>query len=126
MEDFPEFMKHPSNRIASQTQYTAGIEGYVFDGADGSQMAFWTNREGGKAAEHTHEYDEYFVVVQGQYTLVMEDEQITVGVGEECHIPKGVPHSGESVAGTRTIHAFGGRRARRVGPRILPPRKPPG
>lgn len=111
MEDFPEFMKHPANRIASQTQYTPGIVGYVFDGADGSQMAIWTNREGGKSAEHIHEYDEYFVVVQGQYTLILGDKRISVGVGEECFIPKGVAHSGESAAGTRTIHAFGGKRA---------------
>jgi len=113
MKDFPEFMKHPANRIASKTQYTLGIEGYVFDGAEGSQIAFWTNNNGGESAEHVHEYDEYFVVVQGQYTLVMEGKRTLVRVGEECFIPKGVPHSGESVAGTRTIHAFGGKRARR-------------
>ena len=113
MKDFPEFMKQPANRIASQNQYTPGIEGYVFDGVDGSQMAFWTNQEGGKSAEHVHEYDEYFVVVQGQYTLIMEGKRIPVRVGEEYFIPKGVSHGGESVAGTRTIHAFGGKRARR-------------
>jgi mannose-6-phosphate isomerase-like protein (cupin superfamily) len=113
MKDFPEFMKHPSNRISSQTQYTPGIEGYVFDGADGSQMAFWTYLEDGKSAEHVHEYDEYFVVVNGQYTLIIEGKRIPVGVGEEYFIPKGVPHCGESAAGTRTIHAFGGKRARR-------------
>jgi mannose-6-phosphate isomerase-like protein (cupin superfamily) len=113
VKDFPKFMKHPANRIASQNQYTPGIEGYVFDGVDGSQMAFWTNRGGGKSAEHVHEYDEYFVVVEGQYTLIIEGKRIPVRVGEEYFIPKGVPHGGESVAGTRTIHAFGGKRARR-------------
>jgi len=115
MKDFPEFMKHPANRIASKAQYTPGIEGYVFDGADGSQIAFWTNPNGGESAEHVHEYDEYFVVVQGQYILIMGGKRIPVRVGEECFIPKGVPHSGESVAGTRTIHAFGAKRARREG-----------
>jgi mannose-6-phosphate isomerase-like protein (cupin superfamily) len=118
MKDFPVFMKHPANRIASQAQYTPGIEGYVFDGVDGSQICFWTNQNGGKSAEHVHEYDEYFIVVQGQYTLLMEGNQIPVRVGEECYIPKGVPHSGESLAGTRTIHAFGGKRARREGERV--------
>jgi hypothetical protein len=38
MNDFPEFMKNPANRIASGSQATPGVEGYVFDGADGSQM----------------------------------------------------------------------------------------
>ena len=114
MNDFPEFMKNPANRIASQTQYTLGIEGYVFDGADGSQMAFWTYQNGGKSAKHVHDYDEYFVVVQGCHTLIIEGKRIPVGVGEEYLIPKGTPHSGETVAGTRTIHAFGGKRAKRA------------
>ncbi|MGD0662516.1 MAG: hypothetical protein ABSD38_31050, partial [Syntrophorhabdales bacterium] len=30
------------NRIDSGSQYTKEVEGCVFDGADGSQMAFWT------------------------------------------------------------------------------------
>ncbi len=41
MDDFPEFMRAAANRIATQSQATPGVEGYVFDGADGSQMAFW-------------------------------------------------------------------------------------
>jgi mannose-6-phosphate isomerase-like protein (cupin superfamily) len=113
MKDFPEFMKHPANRIASQTQYTPGIEGYVFDGVDGSQIAIWTNHNGGKSAEHVHEYDEYFIVVQGQYILILEGKRIPLEIGEEYFIPKGIPHSSESIAGTRTIHGFGGKRARR-------------
>jgi len=113
MEEFPGFMRNPANKIAAETQYTSGIEGYVFDGADGSQMAFWTNPKGGISAEHTHDYDEYFVVVQGQYTVIMEGGRIPVSVGEEIFIPKGTPHSGESLPGTRTIHAFGGKRAKR-------------
>ena len=32
MNDFPEFMKNPANKMATQEQYTKGIEGYVFDG----------------------------------------------------------------------------------------------
>ena len=40
MDDFPAFMKNPLNRIAAASQYTEDIEGYVFDGADGSQVAF--------------------------------------------------------------------------------------
>ena len=114
MNDFPEFMKNPANKISSKTQYTKNIEGYVFDGADGSQMAFWTYTDGGKSAEHVHEYDEYFVVVQGQYALVVDGKKVLVDVGEECFIQRGKAHSGEAVAGTRTIHAFGGKRAKRV------------
>jgi mannose-6-phosphate isomerase-like protein (cupin superfamily) len=113
MQDFPEFMKHPANRIATSDQATPGVEGFVFDGADGSQMAFWICRESASSAPHAHEYDEYMLVVEGCYTLIIEDQRIPVGAGEEYFIPRGVEHGGEVLAGTRTIHAFGGHRADR-------------
>jgi hypothetical protein len=46
--------------------------------------------------------------------LIINGERIPVNAGEEYFIPRGVPHSGEVLAGTRTIHAFGGHRADRV------------
>src|SRR5258706_11302410 len=106
MDDFPQFMKHPANRIAKTNQATPGVEGYVFDGADGSQMAFWTCRETAASAAHVHDYDEYMIVVQGCYTLIIEGERIPLKAGQEYFIPRGVPHSGEVLAETRTIHAF--------------------
>ncbi|MGC9970717.1 MAG: cupin domain-containing protein [Bryobacteraceae bacterium] len=114
MDEFPEFMKHPSNRIAASSQSTPGIEGYVFDGADGSQMAFWSCREAVVSAAHAHDYGEYFTVVQGCYTLIVDGQRIPVRAGEEYFIPKGLLHGGEAKAGTRTIHAFGGHRAERA------------
>ena len=114
MDHFPEFMKHPSNRIASSQQATPGVEGYVFDGADGSQMAFWTCRETASSSAHSHTYDEYMLVVQGCYTLLINGQRIPVRAGEEYFIPCGTLHAGEVLAGTRTIHAFGGHRADRV------------
>lgn len=114
MDDFPVFMKCSANRIATSSQATPGVEGYVFDGADGSQMAFWTCHETASSAPHVHEYDEYMVVVQGCYTLILEGTRVSIKAGEEYFIPRGVSHGGEVVAGTRTIHAFAGRRAERV------------
>jgi quercetin dioxygenase-like cupin family protein len=114
MDTFPEFMKHPANRIAVSSQSTPGVEGYVFDGADGSQMAFWSCRENAVSAPHAHDYDEYMVVVQGCYTLIIDGQRIAVNAGEEYLIPKGMWHGGEVEAGTRTIHAFGGQRAERA------------
>jgi hypothetical protein len=53
----------PVNRIATSSQATPGVEGYVFegyvfDGVDGSQMAFWTCREKKPSAPHVHGFDE--------------------------------------------------------------------
>jgi len=89
MDDFPQFMKHAVNRIAKSNQATPGVEGYVFDGADGSQMAFWTCRVTAASAAHSHDYDEYMIVVQGQYTLLIDGKQIPLRAGEEYFIPRG-------------------------------------
>ncbi len=114
MNDFPEFMKNPINRVATSSQATPGVEGYVFDGADGSQFTFWTCRQAAAAEAQTHEYDEYVVIVQGCYTLIIDGKRIPLQAGQEYFIPRGTRHAGEVVAGTRTIHAFGGHRADRI------------
>ena len=113
MNDFPDFMKNRSNRIAKGDQATPGVEGYVFDGADGSQMAFWTCSQTASSAAHVHDFDEYMLVVRGCYTLIIDGKRIQVEAGQEYFIPCGTSHAGEVVAGTRTIHAFGGHRADR-------------
>lgn len=95
MQDFPAFMKNQLNRIPASTQSTAGIEGYVYDGADGSQMAFWTCYESARSQEHVHGYDEYMVVVQGCYTLLIQGQPIDLKAGQEYFIPKGILHGGE-------------------------------
>jgi len=113
MDQFPDFMRNKANAIDPRFQ-SRGIEGYVYDGADGSQIAHWTCRRDGVSKEHRHEYDEYLVVVDGRYTLVFGGKKMTLRAGQEYLIPRGVPHSGEFVVTTRTIHAFGGERAERM------------
>jgi quercetin dioxygenase-like cupin family protein len=113
MNAFPDFMKNPANRIMRSNQATPGVDGYVFDGLDGSQMAIWTCSQDARSAEHVHDCDEYMLVAQGRYTLFINGQRIPVSAGEEFFIPRGMVHGGEVVAGTRTIHAFGGHRADR-------------
>lgn len=114
MTEFPEFMKQAVNRIAVSSQATPGVEGYVYDGRDGSQIAFWTCRDAVTSRPQVHEFDEYMVVVLGGYTLIISDQRIALRTGQQYLIPRGVSHAGEVVAGTRTIHAFGGHRANRM------------
>jgi quercetin dioxygenase-like cupin family protein len=113
MNEYPDFMRKPANAISKKSQ-SQGIDGYVFDGADGSQMAIWQCTTNGISQEHVHEYDEYMVVVQGQYTLSTRDGEIELKAGHEHYIQRNLPHSGKWIAGTRTIHAFGGTRATRA------------
>ncbi|MDD5647906.1 MAG: cupin domain-containing protein [Dehalococcoidia bacterium] len=113
MDRFPAFMKAQSNAIASGSQ-SKGVQGYVYDGVDGSQMAFWECDIDGTSLEHVHDYDEYFVVVQGCYILIIDGKRIPVSAGEEYVLRRGTVHAGEFIRGTRTIHAFGGKRAERM------------
>ncbi len=110
VKEFPPFMRSPLNRIGRQSQYTEGIDGYYFTGADGNQMAHWTCYHYRDSQEHTHEFDEYFVVVQGKYTIIIDGRETPYEKGQECYIPKGTAHSGRAIAGTRIIHCFGGKR----------------
>ncbi len=95
MDDFPSFMKSAPNRIAASSQSTPGVEGYVYDGAEETQMAFWTCHETAVSAPHVHDFDEYMVVAQGCYTLVFGKDRVAVRAGEEYFIPKGLWHGGD-------------------------------
>jgi len=113
MKDFPAFMRNPLNAIDPQMQ-TPGNVGYVYDGKDGTQMAFWTSNSDITSQEHVHDFEEYVAVVHGQYTLTINDEEFILRPGDEYCIPKGVPHSGKTIKGTRAIYALGGKRAKRI------------
>ncbi len=113
MKDFPEFIRNPRNAIDPKFQ-SPGNVGYVFDGIDRSQMAIWTSMEDVISKEHAHDYDEYFVVVEGEYKLKINNKTSILKKSDEYHVPKRIPHSGESKKGTRTIYAFGNKRAKRV------------
>jgi hypothetical protein len=41
-------------------------------------------------------------VVQGCYTLIVNGERIPVKAGKEYFVPRGVPHSGEVLAGDQS------------------------
>jgi quercetin dioxygenase-like cupin family protein len=110
MKDFPNFMKSAANHINSNQQNTEDIDGYYYEGKDGSQMAFWTCNANRNSKAHAHNFDEYVVCVAGQYTVMMNGQEYILGAGDEILIPKGTVQSGKCIAGTRTIHAFGGKR----------------
>ena len=92
MDDFPSFMKKPENEISASSQ-SKGIEGWVYDSEAENQMAYWKSKEDVVSEEHVHEFDEYFIVVQGQYILIIANKEICIHAGDEYFIPKRVPHA---------------------------------
>ncbi|MFO0570059.1 MAG: cupin domain-containing protein [Polyangiaceae bacterium] len=113
MPRFPDFVRNPRNRLALSSQFTDDIEGYLFDGEDGAQVALWTCHADRASKEHAHAFDEYVLVIEGRCTVVVEGQRVELGPGQEFVVPKGARQSMEVTAGTRTLHVFGGRRATR-------------
>lgn len=103
-------MKNPQNQIDTSQQNTRDIEGYYFEGKDGSQMAFWECYSDKESKPHTHNFDEYIICVSGEYIAQINGKEIILKPGEELLIPRGTEQAGNVKAGTRTIHAFGGKR----------------
>ena len=110
MKDFPDFMKRTQNHIDSAQQNTPDIDGYYYEGNDGSQICFWTYYSDRESKETTHEFDEYVICVSGEYVEIFNGEEHVLHAGGELLVPRGTPHHGRAAEGTRTIHAFGGRR----------------
>ena len=112
MKLFPDFMKRQVNKVEARQQNTADIEGYYYSGKDDSQIAFWECDADRMSEKHRHDFDEYILCVRGEYTAYVNDEVVTLTPGGELLIPAGTEQWGKCIAGTRTIHAFGGRRFR--------------
>lgn len=109
MDSFPEFIKETAKRIDPTEQNTPDVEGYYYEGA-GGQAAFWTCHSVRESKKHTHSFDEYMAVLSGEFTLFLNGEEIVLMAGDEAFIPAGTEQWGRCAAGTRTVHAFGGKR----------------
>lgn len=110
VKTFPDFLKNPENKIDFSQQHTKDIEGYCFQGAGDIQIAFWECHADRISEKHAHPFDEYMVCVSGEYTAYLNDQEILLMPGDELYIPKGTEQWGKCIAGTRMIHAFGGKR----------------
>jgi quercetin dioxygenase-like cupin family protein len=108
--DFPEFMKKPENMVPVRQQNTPDVQGYYYTTSDGSQMVFWTCLADRISKEHIHDYDEYMACLSGEYVVTIDGKETVLHAGDEIVIPKGTLQGGRCKAGTRTIHAFGGKR----------------
>lgn len=110
MSSFPLFIKDSINKIPSSQQNTEDIEGYFFEGRNNTQIAFWECSAARESKPHVHSFDEYIVCISGEYTAIINGNEIVLKPGNELFIPKGTKQSGRVKAGTRTIHAFAGKR----------------
>ena len=67
------------------------FEGYEHRGT-GISMIFVDAPPGGGPALHRHDYDELFIVQEGEATITAGDREIVVGTGDIVVVPAGQPH----------------------------------
>ena len=97
--EFPKFMCNETNMIPASQQKTADIEGYYYTANDGSQMAFWTYKADRVSKEHTHDYDEWMLCVEGEYIVTIDGTEYVLHAGEELFIPAGSRQGGSHSPG---------------------------
>lgn len=107
MKLFPEFMRNPADAIPEAFRIY-GIEGWIFKGSNGGRLALWQCPKPLETDEHTHDFDEYTLVVEGEVRITVNGETHTLTAGQEFVVPRDRPHRVACEAGTRTINAFGG------------------
>lgn len=110
MTNFPKFIKNKEYKVDPSQQNTDDIEGYFYERADGSQVAFWECHSDRTSNRHTHDFDEYMICISGEYIAYLDGSEIVLNPGDELFIPAGTEQWGKCRAGTRTMHAFGGKR----------------
>jgi mannose-6-phosphate isomerase-like protein (cupin superfamily) len=72
---------------------TAGeFEGHEHGGT-GISLIFVDAPPGGGPSLHRHDYDEVFVVQEGEATMTAGERQIVVGAGDVVVVPAGQPHA---------------------------------
>ncbi len=81
MKHFPEFMKSHKNKNNQAQQNADDLEGYLFEGADGLQIAFGECHSNQKSQKHIHDIDEYMICVSGEYTAYFNGKEIILSNG---------------------------------------------
>jgi mannose-6-phosphate isomerase-like protein (cupin superfamily) len=83
-------------RIVNLEQLPLSDIARELEGADhggvGLCLIFVDAPPGGGPSLHRHAYDEVFITLEGQATMVAGDEERVVGPGDVAIVPAGTPH----------------------------------
>ena len=104
MNKFPAFACTKKNLVEKSPDES--VAGYLFKGQDNTQIVFWEAPEGGTVEEHSHDFWEWAVIVEGEFHGMVGGKEVHMKRGDECIIPPGVLHSGTFSKNYRAIDAF--------------------
>jgi mannose-6-phosphate isomerase-like protein (cupin superfamily) len=79
--------------------------------ARGFSCGVWIDHAGREWKDATHETDELFMAMSGKVELEMEGERFQPSLGEEIHIPGGVPYTIRNIGGTTARWLYGQKRS---------------
>lgn len=107
---FPMFMQGPSSESVLSLLPNPALVGQAFESDSGTRMAALHAAGDGETREHLLERDAYIFVIEGEYTLRLGREELSLPAGTEFHVPSGGRVSGRVKAGTRLFYAVRGAR----------------
>jgi quercetin dioxygenase-like cupin family protein len=61
-------------------------------------------------AEHTHEFDAYLLILDGEMTIACNGKPQTFRAGDTCTVPAGTLHTEQYGSGATGVHYLAGRR----------------
>jgi len=79
--------------------------------ARGFSCGMWIDHAGREWKVATLETGELFMAMSGELELEMEGERLQPSVGEEIHIPGGVPYTIRNIGGTTARWLYGQKRS---------------
>ncbi|QEG21179.1 cupin domain-containing protein [Mariniblastus fucicola] len=74
--------------------------------SDQMSIAHWTVEPGYELPEHSHPHEQITNIIEGEFILVLEGEEIHLSVGESLVIPGGAKHSGKSLTDCKIIDVW--------------------
>jgi quercetin dioxygenase-like cupin family protein len=82
-----------------------GIKAWILQGEE-HQLVFFEMEPGAYVPEHSHDYDQWGTLIQGEMKLTINDKTVIIKGGDEYIIPARSKHRVEFQTQTRVIDFF--------------------
>ncbi len=82
-----------------------GVRGWIAQGED-HQLVFFEMKPTADVPPHSHEYDQWGVVLEGEMELTIGEDARVYGPGDDYVIPAGVTHSARFLSRARVLDFF--------------------
>ncbi len=88
-----------------QTEEMPGFLG-AFLHSENMTVVNWTVEAGATVPVHSHPHEQFSMVVEGEFELVLNGETDVLKPGRVALIPSDIPHSGRAVTDCKIVDVF--------------------